>query len=154
MIKSNGSIEISRPIHEVYDYTLNNVAEWSLTVVSETPIDVKPDNGVGTTYRCVTEDRGQRMTFEGIVTKSEPPTLSVSELTGTSFDIEVAYGFEDLGDSTRVTQVSIVRPKSFFLKFFLKFFAGMATKGGCDATQKELVSLKQHMEGQDEDSHE
>ena len=146
MIKSSGSIEISRPIHEVYDYTVNNVAEWSLTVVEDIPIDPKPNNGVGTTYRCVTEDRGQRMTFDGVVTKAEPPNLSVSELTGDSFDIEVAYAFEDLGDSTRVTQVSIVRPKSFITRIMFKLMAGMASKAGCEATQKELVSLKRHME--------
>ena len=37
---------------------------------------IEDKNGVGTTFRCVTEERGRRMVFQGVVTLWEPPTKS------------------------------------------------------------------------------
>ncbi len=70
----------------------------------------------------------------------------MSKLTGDLFDIEVAYAFEDLGQQTRVTQVSIVRPKGLFMKIMFKLMGTFAQSGGCKAAQKELNSLKRHLE--------
>ncbi len=53
---SIASIEIDRPIGEVFAYTNEKVAEWSLTVVEDEIIEDK--HGVGTTFRCVTEESG------------------------------------------------------------------------------------------------
>jgi len=89
-------VEIDRPIEEVFDYTINKTPEWSLTVVEDEPIEIKPE-GVGSTFRCVTEERGRRMVFEGVVTAYERPTTTTIFLTGKQFDIEATYIFEDLG---------------------------------------------------------
>ena len=59
-MKTSGSVEIARPIAEVFDYTVNNVAEWSEIVVEDEVIDEKPGH-IGTTFRTVTNDRGTRM---------------------------------------------------------------------------------------------
>ena len=37
------SVEIDRPINEVFDYTIHNVAEWSIIVVKDEVIDEKPE---------------------------------------------------------------------------------------------------------------
>jgi hypothetical protein len=145
-MQQEASIEIDRPIHDVFDYTNNNVAEWSLTVVEDVPIDTIDNGNVGSTFRCVTEDHGQKMEFAGTVTKWEPPTLSAVRLVGKQFDIDALYTFEDLGERTRVTQISVVHAKTLFMKVMFFFVGLFATKSGCAATMKELQSLKQKIE--------
>ena len=141
---SLASIDIDRPIDEVFAYTNEKVAEWSLTVIEDRVIEDK--NGVGTTFLCVTEEKGHRMDFHGVVTHWAPPIKSAISLTGKSFDIEVEYRFEDINGSTRVTQESTVRGKGVVkIMFFL--FGWLMHKQGCAASLKELESLKQKLEG-------
>lgn len=146
LIRTVGSIEIDRPIDEVFKYTNHQTAEWSLTVAEDEVLEQKNDGGAGTTFRCITEDRGQRMEFLGEVTRWEPPHLSEVFLTGRSFDIEAEYTFEDLGGRTRVTQASRVFPKGLMMKAFFFVASPFMKKGSCAALQKELNSLKQHAE--------
>ena len=130
----------------MFEYTNNNVAEWSLTVVEDIPVETMPDGGVGSTFRCVTQNQGNKMEFAGTVTKWERPTLSAIHLEGQMFDIDALYTFEDLGDRTRVTQVSVVQPKSLITRV-LFFVAGkLFSKAGCEAARKELVNLKEKLE--------
>ena len=140
---SIASIEIDRPIDEVFTYTNEKVAEWSLTVVEDEVIEDK--DGVGTTFRCVTEERGRRMEFAGVVTAWEPPEKSAISLTGKSFNIEAEYRFKDLGGSTRVTQESTVSGKGLVKIVFL-LFGWLMNKQGCKAVEKELRSLKSKLE--------
>jgi len=140
---SQASIEIDRPIDEVFTYTNEKVAEWSLTVVEDEVI--KDRDGVGTTFRCVTEERGNRMDFHGVVTLWEPPFKSAITLSGKSFDIQAEYRFEDLNGRTRVTQESTVSGKGFFKIMF--FLCGwLMNKQACTAVNKELESLKNKLE--------
>jgi len=143
-MKQQASVEIDRPIEEVFEYTNNHVAEWSITVVEDEVIEATPD-GIGTTFRCVTEDHGKRMEFEGVVTRREPPTLSAIHMEGKPFDIDAEYAFEDLGGRTRVTQQSTVTPKGF-LKVFFFLFGWAMNKAGCRALQNELDNLKRMLE--------
>lgn len=141
---SIASVEIDRPIDEVFTYTNEKVDEWSLTVVKDEVIEDK--DGVGTTFLCVTEEKGRRMDFQGVVTVWEPPNRSAISLTGKSFDIEAEYRFEDLGGRTRVTQESNVSGKGFVKLVFL-LFGWLMNKQGCKAVNNELESLKRHLEG-------
>ena len=59
-MRNTGSVEIDRPIHEVFRLTNEHVAEWSIIVVEDEVLDEKPE-GVGTTFRTVTEENGKRM---------------------------------------------------------------------------------------------
>jgi len=140
---SIASIEIERPIGEVFTYTNEKVAEWSLTVVEDEVIEDK--NGVGTTFHCVTEERGRRMDFQGVITVWEPPTRSAIQLTGKSFDIVAEYRFEDMNGRTRVTHESTVSGKRFVKIIF--FLLGWLMKDqGCKAVLRELESLKKKLE--------
>lgn len=143
-MKQQASVEIDRPIEEVFQYTNNHVAEWSLTVVEDEAIEEQPGR-VGSTFRCVTEDHGRRMEFQGVVTRHEPPHVSAIHLTGQQFDIEAEYQFEDLGGRTRVTQRSSVAPKGF-LKVFFFLFGWMMKKSSCKALENELNNLKRLLE--------
>ncbi len=138
------SVEIDRPIEQVFDYTLNNVTEWSKTCVEEEIIEETPGH-IGTTFRMVTEDRGKRMNFDGIVTQYERPYSSTSVMTGKQFDIGVNYSFKDLSGRTRVTLRSVVKGKGAFR--ILLFCLGWAARSAnCKAQEIELLSLKEKCE--------
>lgn len=148
-IKTEASIEIDRPIDRVFDYTTNHVAEWSDTVVKEEPIDTMPDGGVGSTFSCVTANNGQQMEMQGTVTQYEPPTKSAVHLVSPVFDIHALYLFEDLGRSTRVTQVSVVTARGFMFRLMFRLMGVFVRKSGCQAALKELQNLKRHLETED-----
>ena len=146
-MRTEMSVEIDRPIAEVFDYTNNHVAEWSLTVIEDEVLDEKPE-GVGTTFRVVTEENGRRMEFKGLVTRHEPPTFSAALLTGSSFDIEVEYSFKDLSGRTRVTQRSSVNGKGFF-KLMLVPCGWLMQKSSRRTLSAELANLKRLLETQE-----
>ncbi len=143
-VHSQGIIEIDRLIEDVFPLTCDHVAEWSLTVIEDEVLEEKPE-GVGTTFRVVTEEHGKQMVFQGVITRYEPPYLNAMHLTGKMFDIEAEYTFEDISERTRVTLISNVTGKGFF-KVFLFLFGWMMNKSSCQATQKELESLKSFCE--------
>ncbi len=143
-MKSRMSIEIDRPIEEVFAFTTTRVVEWSTIVVEDTVLEEAPGM-VGTTFRTVTEERGRRMTFEGRVTQHDPPSLHAVSMIGKQFDLEVAYRFESLGGSTRVTQDTVVEGKGLVKVVFL-LFGWLMAKSGCDAAREELANLKRLVE--------
>lgn len=145
-MQNEASVVIDRPIDEVFALTIEHVAEWSIIVVEDEVIDEMPD-GVGTTFRTVTEDKGRRMEFKGVVTKHDPPNTHAIHLTGEMFDIETAYNFEDLSGRTRVTQFANVTGKGVF-KLFMFLFGWLMNKAHCKASDDELNSLKRFCEQQ------
>ena len=146
-MRNEMSVEIDRPIAEVFDYTNNHVAEWSLTVIENEVLDEKPE-GVGTTFRILTEEKGRRMEFQGVVTRHEPPTASTVLLRGKQFDIEAEYLFEDLPGRTRVTLRATVNGKGFF-RAMLFLLGWLMRKSGCKAQEKELANLKRLLEARE-----
>ena len=143
-MQNQATVDIDRPIEEVFELTNNHVAEWSIIVVKDEVLKETPDR-VGTTFRTVTEEHGKQMEFHSVVKKYDPPRLSAVLLTGDSFDIDVQYTFDDLGGRTRVTQRSTIHAKGFF-KLFLFCCGWMMRKSSCKSTQNELESLKQFCE--------
>jgi len=70
---SQVSIEIDRPIEQVFNAANECITEWSVTCVSDEIIEDK--GGVGTTFRMVTQERGKEMEFTGEVTRWDPPSI-------------------------------------------------------------------------------
>jgi hypothetical protein len=138
------SVEIDRPIDEVFRLTTEHVAEWSIIVVEDTMLEARP-GGVGTTFRTVTEENGGKMVFDGVVMRHEPPFVNAVHMVGKMFDIDAAYFFEDLGGRTRVTQKSEVHGKGMF-KFVLMVMGWMMRGASCKALDKELQGLKRFCE--------
>lgn len=146
-MKQSQSIDIDRPIREVFEYTNTNVADWSLIVVKDELLESVNDGGVGTTYRIVTEERGQQMEFQSEVTLYEPPHRSGIRMTGKQFDIHANYLFEEVDHGcTRLTQNSEVFPKGMLMKIMFTLMSPFMKKSGCNALQQELQSLKHHLE--------
>lgn len=145
-MKQSQSVVVARPIDKVFQYTTTMVAEWSIIVVEETIVKSVNDGGVGTTFRIVTEERGQRMEFESTVTTHEPPHRSGIIMTGSHFDIHANYVFEEIDGGTKVTQNSEVFAKTWMMKIMFTLMGPFMKKSGCDALQKELQSLRDHLE--------
>ena len=139
-METTRSIEIDRPIEVVFDYTLSNVSEWSIIVVEDEVTSAGPVE-VGTTFHTITEERGERVEFDGRVTKHEPPTAHSVVMQGKQFSMEVNYTFTENDNRTQVTQHSQVHAKGF-LKVMFALFGWAMKKSSCDALDKELASLK------------
>ena len=140
------SVEIDRPIDQVFTLTNDHVTEWSVTCIEEEMLEEKPGE-VGSTFRIVTADRGREMVFTGTVTEYEPPRRSRVDLVGDTFDLDVLYTFDDLDGRTRVTQTSEVRGKGLF-KVLLPLMGWMMKKASCKAQDFELANLKTYCESQ------
>lgn len=144
-MQNEASIEIDRPIEDVFRLTNEHVAEWSIVVVEDEVIEQTPE-GVGTTFRTVTEDHGKRMVFQGVVTRHDPPYANAARLTGDMFDIDTEFTFEDLSGRTRVTQTADVTGKGFF-RLFMFLFGWMMYRSHCKSSENELECLKRFCEG-------
>lgn len=145
-MKQSQSIVIACPIDTVFQYTTTKVTEWSIIVVEQTVLESVNEGGVGTTFRIVTEERGQRMEFESKVVTHEPPHRSGIIMTGSHFDIHANYDFEEIDGGTKLTQNSEVFTKTWMMKIMFTLMAPFMKKSGCDALQKELQSLKDRLE--------
>ena len=143
-MQNSGSVEIDRPIDDVFRLTNDHMPEWSKTVVEDQVVEEKLD-GVGTTFRMITEDHGKRMEFDGVVTKYDPPKVSAARMTNNMLEIESEFSFEDLSGRTRVTQIANVKGKGFYR--LMMFVVGLfMKKAGCKASENELLSLKRFCE--------
>lgn len=139
-MQTERSVEIEAPIDHVFEVATKRVVEWSEIVVEEEILHETPE-GVGSTFRVVTVDRGQRMEFAGKVLEMDRPHLNVAEMIGKQFDIHVHTTLKDLGGRTLLTQVSTVNGKGFF-KVMFALMGWMMKKSNCDALDKELAGLK------------
>ena len=138
------TIVIDRRIDEVFRLTTDQVAAWSLVVVKDEVLEEKPE-GVGTTFHTITEEHGKQMEFDGVVTRCDPPHVHAVHMTGTMFDIDSEFLFEDLSGKTRVTQKAAVTGKGLTW-LILALFGWLMTKSQCEASAKELESLKAYCE--------
>lgn len=144
-MKTAISVEIERPISEVFRYTNENISDWSLTVIEDEILDETPEK-VGSTFRILTEERGRKMEMTGVVTRYEIDRLSEVHLTGPGFEIDALYEFKDLGNGkVRVTETAQVHPKGLF-KVMLFLFGWAMKRSNCKALQNELDSLKEKLE--------
>lgn len=144
-MKTESSVEIDAPIDLVFDVTNDDVAKWSLVVVSEETVE-ETANVVGSRFRSVTSSNGRELTLNGTVTSYERPRHSACTLTSDQFDIDVGYWFEDLAGRTRVTQVSVVSPNGWFLPLLFRFMKGSLSRQSYNAAKREMESLKSYCE--------
>jgi hypothetical protein len=145
-MKSEASIEIERPIEEVFEYTIRKVVEWCSIVVSDEVINETPDM-IGTTFKTVTDDRGREMVFDGRVIEHAPPNRHVVEMVGKQFDIKAEYSFEDIDGNTLVTERCEVKGKGFF-RFMFIVMGWLMRKASCRDLARELENLKKFAESQ------
>ena len=143
-MKNEASVEIDRPIEEVFRLAIEEMPEWSTVVVADEVLEETP-NRVGTTFRLVTEDHGKQMEFQGIVTRYDPPHSSAVRMTNEMLDIETEFTFTDLSGRTRVHQQATVNGRGFW-KLLMMVFGWLTQKAACRSSQNELKHLKNYCE--------
>lgn len=144
-MRNEQSVEIDRPIAEVFDFAMKNTVKWVEIVVEDHVVEDKNNGDVGTTFHVVTVEKGRRMEFDGVVTRHEPPNISAVLLKGQYFDLDLEYKFEDLSGRTRVTQVSIAKGKGF-TKVMLFLLGWMMKSAGRKSLSKDFATLKHLLE--------
>jgi uncharacterized membrane protein len=114
-MRAEESVEINRPLQEVFSYVANpkNIPEWSnlaLEVREET--EGQPHQG----YRFIAAAKflGRRLEMPFEVTAYEPNRLYSHRSTGGPFPVEWTLTFEQAAGGIRLTEDAQGEPGSFF----------------------------------------
>ncbi|HEY6408713.1 MAG TPA: SRPBCC family protein [Ktedonobacteraceae bacterium] len=114
MINVEESINISRPIEEVFAYVSNfrNAVEWQSGVVEMRQTPEGPV-GIGTQITFVRTFLGRKLEGISEVVEYEPPTKHTLKSTS-GLPITVSRIFEPTTEGTKVTFVLEMQPGGFF----------------------------------------
>jgi len=115
MIKNENSVEINKPIEEVFEYVTNidNLPLWAGPVTEAKQTSEGPV-GVGTTQTQVAQLLGRRIESSLEVTEYEPNKKFTTKSTSGPIPIEVHYNFEPVAEGTRLEVVGILDAGGFF----------------------------------------
>ena len=115
MIKNENSVEINKPIEEVFEYVTNidNLPLWAGPVTEAKQTSEGPV-GVGTTQTQVAQLLGRRIESSLEVTEYEPNKKFTTKSTSGPIPIEVHYNFEPVAEGTRLETVGILDAGGFF----------------------------------------
>jgi uncharacterized protein YndB with AHSA1/START domain len=110
------SVEINRPLEEVFDYVANheNLPEWS-GIVLEVQKETEGQLQEGDRFTVVAKFLGRRFETPFEVSAHQPPRRHSDRSMGGPFEQEYTYTFEETaGSGTRFTQVAEGEPEGFF----------------------------------------
>ena len=85
------------------------------------------------------------MEFGGIVTKHDPPFKSAVRMSNNILVIDTEFTFTENEGRTLVTQLADVHGNGIF-KLMMLLFGWLTRKSSCEASQKELESLRRYCE--------
>jgi hypothetical protein len=100
--------------------------------------------GLGSRYRDVFVDHGQRVELEAEVVRFEPPRLLEVRLLGDGIEATSSQTLEDLGGRTRLTAVI----ETEYTKRLLRMMAGAVTRVAQTRLESDLAELKKLVEGE------
>ena len=107
---------------------------------SEPLTDGEP--GLGTRYRDVFVDHGQRIELEAEVVGYEPPRYLEVSLRGDGVAATSSQTLEEAGDGTRLTAVI----ETEYTKRLLRMMAGVVTRHAQQRLESDLAQLKRIVE--------
>jgi hypothetical protein len=100
--------------------------------------------GVGTRYRDVFVDHGQRIELEAEVVRYEPPGYLEVSLRGDGVEATSSQTLEETPGGTRLIAVIDTR----YTKRLLRMMAGMVTRHAQQRLESDLAQLKQIVESE------
>jgi hypothetical protein len=109
---------------------------------SESLTDGEP--GVGTRYRDVFVDHGQRIELEAEVIRYEPPAYLEVGLRGDGVAATSSQTLEEIPDGTRLTAVI----ETEYTKRLLRMMAGVVTRHAQQRLESDLAELKRIAEAE------
>jgi uncharacterized membrane protein len=140
------SVEINRPLQEVFDYAANpeNLPEWSglvQEVRKETQGTLMEE---GARYTTLAKFLGRRFATPFEVSVHDPPYRHTERSLGGPFAQEYTHTFEEVeGGRTRVTQVSEGEPGGFF-----RLAGPLLERAGRRQFRADLETLKDLLEAE------
>ena len=141
--RNEASVEIERPAAEVFPYLAapERRLEWMEKLVdSEQVTDGEP--ALGTRFRDVFEDHGQRIELDAEIVEWEPDERLSTRLTSGAFDSTASQRLEDLGGRTRV-EVTI---ETEYRSTVARLMAGVITRHAQTQLEEDLERLKRLIE--------
>ena len=109
---------------------------------SEPLTDGEP--GVGTRYRDVFVDHGQRIELEAEVVRYEPPRYREVSLRGDGVEATSSQTLEEAPAGTRLT--ALIETK--YTKRLLRMMAGVVTRHAQQRLESDLIELKRIVEAE------
>jgi uncharacterized protein YndB with AHSA1/START domain len=100
--------------------------------------------GLGSRYRDVFVDHGQRVELEAEVVRFEPPRFLEVRLVGEGIQATSSQTLEDLGGRTRLTAVI----ETEYTRRLLRMMAGAVTRVAQTRLESDLAELKKLVEGE------
>jgi hypothetical protein len=107
---------------------------------SEPLTDGEP--GVGTRYRDVFVDHGQRIELEADVVRYEPPAYLEVRLRGDGVEATSSQTLEEIPEGTRL--VAVIETE--YTKRLLRMMAGVVTRHAQQRLESDLAELKRIVE--------
>lgn len=130
MSKTDHSIEINRPVEQVFAYLDNpdNLKHWLSGLVEATPL-THDGPGVGAKMRQVFEEGGRRVEMVEETVVYEPNRRVKIQGTTGMFDMTADYTLHPVGTGrTRLDFAEEMRFKSLFLRLLAPLMASSARK--------------------------
>jgi len=143
MITLQESIEINRPVKEVYDYIVNveNAQKWQPAVIEAKRLTEGPIR-VGTQFREVAKMMGWRVSTTCEITELEANRRIAFKATSSGpIEYETSYTLDPSGTATRLSIVGTFRTKGFW-KLLEPIFKGGVKK----ESRQELLGMKRAIE--------
>jgi uncharacterized membrane protein len=144
MAKIEGSVEIKRPVDQVFAYVtdMKNLPKWvpSMLEVEETS---PGQMGVGTTLKGVYKVMGSRMAWTSRVTKYEMNKKWGENISSGSMLSEEILTFDPIAGGTKFTMLYDMKVGGF-----LKLLAPLMTSSMRKQTKANLAKLKENLEAQ------
>jgi len=116
MIKVEGSVEINRPIEQVWKFltSVENASKWDTGIVEARQTSDGPV-GLGTIIEAVSESRNKRRTLKVEVTEYDLNKRVAWTIADAGFGSgKTIYNFEPVGSGTKLSKSSEVELKRFF----------------------------------------
>lgn len=146
-MKNHASLEIACAREGVFAFLADddNLHDIVPNLVAHRILKETPEK-VGTTFEHVYEEKGRRMTMQGVVTEHQPPERMAVALDGPFFSMEVLYVLDALEPQrTRMTQTTTARFKHVFKLMGLLFRKKMECEG--EKTQQQAFArIKERLE--------
>jgi carbon monoxide dehydrogenase subunit G len=143
MIRFELSVDIDRPVHEVWEYLTDpeRVPEWQSSAESSHQITDGP-MGVGTHLRDERRFMGRRATSEVEVTEYEPERLFTLHGLSGPVRFTVRHRLSENGDGTRLDVEAEADPGGIgrFMRPMIERAAGHELRGDFDRLKQKLES--------------
>jgi len=142
MARIEESVQIQRPVGKVFAYTTDakKWPEWQ-SIIKEAEQTSQGPMGVGTTFKGTTRMMGLSMKWTAKVTKYEPNTEWIKNITSGSIIIEERMTYDPLEGGINFTIVYDMKVGGF-----LKLFSSMVVSSMRKESKKSLGNLKSIME--------